>query len=519
MKSIVIVKSRVMATGSLRHESRMRRLWIAKELRRASQAERERVPRMVRNMEEFVMAIAMLDVEAWAEQQFRTCELGDERRTRRLVRFAAQAAEKPDASTPRQTEVWADLKAAYRLFDQDEVTFETITAPHQALTREQCSDGLWLILNDTTELNFGCLRKIEGVGRVGSKESRGFFLHSALAVCASSRELTGVAGQALYTRPLPKVKRVSSQARKKQSRRETDVWGRVIDQVGPPPEGVRFLHVCDRGADNFDVYCHLMAQRAGWVIRAAQLKRQVRTEQDEALPLDPLIRRAPCLGTYELAVSANAKQSARTARLEVRAAALAMPRPKAGVSRYARETGLETMAMWAVEAREVSPVPKGTEPLRWVLLTSEQVATFASAWQIIEYYEQRPLIEEYHKCLKTGCQVETRQYQTAGRLAAVIGLTAVLAVRLLQLKHAVRTEPDRPAQRIVPARWIKALRCVLRRPRPVNTVRDFFRALASLGGFLGRKCDGEPGWQTIWRGLDTLLQCLRGMDIKEKKCG
>jgi len=297
------------------------------------------------------------------------------------------------------------------------------------------------------------------------------------------------------------------------------VWGRVIDQVGPPPEGVRFLHVCDRGADNFDVYCHLIAQRAGWVIRATQLKRQVRTEQNETLPLDQWIRRATCLGTYELTVSANAKQPARTARLEVRAAALAMPRPKAGVSRSARETGLETIPMWAVEAREVSPVPKGVEPLRWVLLTSEQVATFASAWQIIEYYEQRPLIEEYHKCLKAGCQVEARQYQTAGRLESVIGLTAVLAVRLLQWKHAARTEPNRPAQRVVPARWIAALRRVLRCPGPVNTVRDFFRALASLGGFLGRKCDGEPGWQTLWHGLDTLHQCLRGMELNEKKCG
>jgi hypothetical protein len=470
-------------------------------------------------MEGFVMAIVTLDVDAWAEQQFGDCELGDRRRTRRLVKFAGQAAEKPDASTPRQTEVWGDLKAAYRLFDQDEVTFEAITAPHQELTRHQMSDGVWLILNDTTELNFGYLRDIEGIGRVGSDEGRGFFLHSALAVRAADHELVGVAAQELYTRPLKKVKRVSSHARKKKSQRETDVWGRVIDRVGPPPEGVRFLHVCDRGADNFDVYCHLIAQRSGWVIRAAQLQRRVHDDAGRATSLNKLIRRAPCLGTYELTVSANQNQPARTARMEVRAAALSMPRPKAGVSRYARNTGLKSIPMWVVEAREVSPVPRGVEPLRWVLLTSEKTATFDHAWQIIAYYEQRPLIEEYHKCAKTGCQVETRQYRTAQRLEAVIGLTAVLAVRLLQLKHAARTEPDRPAQKVVPARWIDGLRRVLRRPRPLNTVRDFFRALASLGGFLCRKCDGEPGWQTIWRGLDTLLQCLRGLEARPKKCG
>lgn len=508
-----------MARSRVWHETRFGIPPIAREPRRAHEPERERVPRTAWIMEELVIAMVTLDVEVWAEQQFAKCDLGDRRRTQRLVKFAGQAAQKPDASTPRQTETWSDLKAAYRLFDQSEATFEAITAPHQALTRDQLCEGLWLIINDTTELNFGYLREIEGIGRVGSDEGRGFFLHTALAVHASSHELVGVAAQELYMRPLQKVKRVSSHARKKQSRRETDVWGRVIDRVGRPREGVRFLHVCDRGADNFDIYCHLITQGAGWVIRGAQMQRRVHDELGRALSLDKLISHAPCLGTYELRVAANQDQPARTARLEVRATPLTMPRPTAGVSRYARDTGLDSISMWAVEAREVSPVPKGTVPLRWVLLTSEDTTSFHQAWKIIEYYEQRPLIEEYHKGLKTGCQVETRQYRTAHRLAAVIGLTSVLAVRLLQLKCAARTEPDRPAHHVVPARWVDGLRRILRRPRPVRTIREFFLALASLGGFLGRKCDGEPGWQTLWHGLDTLLQCLRGMDARSRRCG
>lgn len=459
------------------------------------------------------MAMMMLEAGAWAEQQFGGCGLGDRRRMKRLVKFAAQAAEKPDAATTRQTETWADLKAVYRLFDQDEVTFTAITAPHQALTRGQFRDGVWLILNDTTELNFGYLREIEGVGRLGCDEGRGFFLHTALVVRAS----VGVAAQELYTRPLRKVQRVSSHARKKLAQRETDVWGRVIDGVGMPSAGVRFLHVCDRGADNFDVYCHLLGQHAGWVIRAAQLTRQVQPPQGGTLSLDQLIRRAPCLGTYELAVSAQADQPARTARLEVRAASFARPRPRAGVSRFARDAGWTEIPMWAVEACEVSPVPAGVEPLRWGLLTSEAATTFQKTWTVLEYYEQRPLIEEYHKCLKTGCRVESRLYRTGHRLQAVIGLTAVLSVRLLQLKQVVRNEPDRPVEHVVPRHWVNGLRHVLRRPLPLATVRDFFRALASLGGFLGRKCDGEPGWQTTWHGLETLLTALRGLDIPTKK--
>jgi len=464
------------------------------------------------------MATVLLDAEAWATQQFSTCELGDKRRTNRLVQFAVQSVEKPDASTTKQTETWADCKAAYRLFDQEDVTFEAVTAPHRAHAREAMHDGVWLILNDTTELNFGYCREIEDIGRVGADSNRGFFLHTALAVRADGGEIAGAVAQDLFTRPLKKAKRVSSAQRKKKRSRETDVWGRVIDEVGSPQNGVRLIHVCDRGADNFDVYCHLVTQQVGWVIRAAQLKRRVRDERQRTV-LDTAIRRSPCLGTYELEVKANQDQPARTAHLEVRTTKIAMPRPKSGVSRYARNTNLMEIPMWVVEARETSPVPKGVEPLRWVLLTSEETTTFEQAWKIIEYYERRPLIEEYHKCLKTGCRVESRLYRKARRLEPVIGLACVLSVRLLSLKQVAREEPERPAAQVVPKRWIEALTRVLRRPRKIKTVREFIRALASLGGFLGRKCDGEPGWQTIWHGLDKLLFFIRGAESIAKRCG
>jgi hypothetical protein len=463
------------------------------------------------------MSSLTLDVSQWAEQQFGTCELGDKRRTKRLVKLANQVAMKPDAATPKQTENWADCKAAYRLVSQEEVTFEAVIAPHCMLTRA-VEPGTWLVLDDTTEINFGCDRELFGVGRVGSNQGRGFFLHSGMIVGAESQEVVGLAAQELYLRPLKKVKRVTSAKRKKKLKRETDVWGRVIDRVGHAPEGARFIHVCDRGADNFDVFCHLLEQQAGWVIRAAQLKRLVRDDANRECSLEDALRGQAVLGSYELQVPANHDQPARKALMEVRYARITMPRPKTGISRYVRDCGVEEIPMGIVETREVNP-PPGVTPMRWVLLTSEPVHGFADAWRIIGWYEKRPLIEEYHKCLKTGCSVEERQYRTGDRLAPIIGLLSVVAVRLLQLKMVARQDPDQPAARVVPTNWLAALPLLLKRPKPVVTVRDFFRGLASLGGFLGRKSDGEPGWQTVWRGLETLLQCLRGAEVLGRKCG
>jgi hypothetical protein len=456
-----------------------------------------------------------LEIASWAEQQFSACELGDRRRTKRMVKLATQAAAKPDASTPQQTEQWADCKAAYRLFEQGDVTFEAITAPHYALTRA-VESGIWLVINDTTEVLFGYNRELPGTGRVGSY-GQGFYLHSAMVVGAANNDIRGMAAQELYTRPLKKVKRVSS-ARRKKSKRETDVWGRVIDRVGKAPQGARFIHLCDRGADNFEVYCHLLEQQADWVIRAAQLKRIVRDKLGVERPLQDIVREQPVAGTYELQVPASHGQAARTANMEVRYAQITMPRPKSGLSRYVRDSGMTEIGMWVVETREIQ-TPPGVEPLRWVLLTSEEVRGFHDAWRVIEWYEKRPLIEEYHKCLKTGCRVEERQYQSGDRLAPVIGLLSILAVRLLQLKMVARQDPERRASKVIPAAWLAALPRLSRRRRPISTVREFFHALAGLGGFLGRKGDGEPGWQTIWRGLETLLIALRGAAAMSKRCG
>jgi hypothetical protein len=171
-----------------------------------------------------------------------------------------------------------------------------------------------------------------------------------------------------------------------------------------------------------------------------------------------------------------------------------------------------------VEVREVN-TPKGSAALHWVLYTKEPVASFDDCCGVVEHYEQRPMVEEYHKGLKTGLQIEGRQDETASRLSAVIGVICVQAVRLLQLRDVARQAPETAARKLVPTEWVEVLGKITRRPRAINTVGEFMRALAGLGGFLGRKSDGQPGWQTIWRGLETLILALRGYHAALRKCG
>lgn len=458
------------------------------------------------------MASPELDVERWAEKQFGDCKLGDARRTKRAVKLARQAAAYPDGSTPAQTESWADCKAAYRLFDEDDVSFEALCEPHWQSTRSR-TEGIWLLIGDTTQVEFGIFREVSGLSPTGDGGGRGFFLHSELMVAADSEEIVGLAGAEIFHRRSPPREPT---VRRRKRARESEVWGRVIDQIGPPQGAAQFIHVFDAGADNYEVFCHLQLQKCGWVIRAGQMHRKVRDCQGGHWTVRSLLEEQPVCGEYELHVRARWNQPARTAQLEVRVTSLVMPGPECK-SPFLKQCGIRQVPMSVVEAREVD-APPGVEPLHWVLLTSEPATTFKQAWTIIEWYEKRQLVEEYHKCLKTGCRIEHRQYKTSHRLERVTGLLSIVAVRLLQLKSVARTHPDRPVEQVVPAAWTKMLQH-LKGGVPLTTVGEFFRTLAGLGGFLGRTNDGEPGWITLWRGLEKLTLCLRGHHAMRQRCG
>lgn len=462
----------------------------------------------------------MQSTNEWAQLNFGTCELGDKRRTKRMVQVAAEVANNPSASLPNQIEKWGDLKAAYRLFDCDDVTFEQVARPHWELTRQRAS-GRTLVIGDTTELDFGRFREIEGVGPTGNGSGNGFLLHNAMMVDADSEEVLGVAGQTIHYRKQKRksAKPLTAPQRLKKKNRESEVWGKVIDDIGPSAEDASYVHVFDRGADNFEVYCHLLQQRCDWVIRASQLHRGVLAgNSQENMPLKAYLQTLKSSGSYTLSLRARPGQAAREAELEVRVGKIKVPRPK-HVSPWVRKLEHGPIAMHVIEVIEVNS-PNGVKPIRWVLLTSLPITSFDDAWTVIRYYELRWLVEEYHKALKTGCSTESRQLKTAGRLEAFVGLTSVVAIRLLQLKSIARTKPDTPAQRVVPRVWLKMLKLARKNLTRVHdlTVGQFYREVAKLGGFLGRTGDGEPGWITIWRGWEKLnMYVFVASKLKQKE--
>lgn len=450
-----------------------------------------------------------IDPQQWAHEQFGECQFGDLRRTKRLVKMARQAAARPDGSTPDQTESWSDCKAAYRLMDCEDVTHAEIIRPHCQQTRESCEpESVKLILCDTTEIDFK--RDVQGLGPVGKGTGRGFFLHTGLMRDAASGKIDGMAGQVLFHRKPKSKRRVHKNTRRRDPDRESLAWGQLIDQIGRPAnKDVKWIHVCDRGADDYEVYCRAFLNHCGWVVRVARFNRRIEDMGGCSLTLEEHIAKQAVQGRSQVEVPRQGKRQARTAEATVRFAPLRMPPPSRGNDWIKEHRPDEPILMWVVEVKEEDP-PEGVEPLHWVLLTSEPILSLEEALECVGRYQLRWGVEEYHKVLKTGCSVEKRYYETAPRLERVSALLAVLAVRLLQIRTLADDDPQRPAQEIVPKRWVQVLAKIRKRPAETMTIHNFVRQLAGLGGHLGRKQDGRPGWITLWRGLEKLVLILRG---------
>ena len=467
-------------------------------------------------MRERAMSNLLVEPAAWAEQQFGQCALGDVRRTKRLVQVAAQAAARPDGSTPDQAESWGDCKAVYRLMDCDDVSHANIIGPHCEQTRRSCPAGSkQLILCDTTEIDFG--RFVAGVGRIGKKKgNRGFYLHSGLMRDATTGEIRGMAGQELFYRRTKSRRKVHKNTKRLDPNRESVVWGKLIDQIGSPPPGVQWIHVCDRGADDYEVYLRAALNNCGWVIRAARLNRKVSECQGDDTTLEKLLASAPVNARLQVSVPVQGKRAARTADVELRYTPFLMPAPSRGNAWIRENAPQEPLRMWCVQIKETHP-PAKADALHWVLITSEPVLSPEVALGIVEDYKKRWGVEEYHKALKTGCHVQERYYQTAARLERVTGLNAILALRLLQMRELAREQPDLPAEKVAPQEWVETLARIRKKPATGMTIHQFVRYLAGLGGHLGRKRDGQPGWITLWRGVEKLLLILRGTQLAREE--
>jgi hypothetical protein len=449
----------------------------------------------------------------WAQMEFGFAQLGDQRRNKRLVKIGQALAANPGGTLPQAFPDWAELKAAYRFFGQSGATFENILTPHWERTQAACREpGEYLIIEDTTDLDYTDHHPAtEDLGTIGDGSGRGFELHNALAVRVEAWNLeqrpegvvVGLFGQRIST-PRPKPKGKKKQPRYTEPRK-TQCWAECLALIASPPPGAQWIYVADRESDFYEPIELCLRKGIDFIIRAYHDRRLA---GEQGGHLFEKLAQAPVLGDTTVEVRARKGEPARTAIVAARAVRVDLDGPwrPGGWRAPLRD-------IYAVEVFEVH-TPEGVkEPLHWTLLTSLPCKTWAQVRRVIGRYTARWWVEEFHKALKTGAGVEDSQMERAYKLESLIAVLSVVAVRLLSTKFLARTRPEsfEAAESFGPE-MLGLLEKKLGKPKGGWTNVNVLIATARLGGFLARKRDGMPGWQTIWRGWHRLMWMAEGVE-------
>jgi hypothetical protein len=444
--------------------------------------------------------------ESWAVTEFAEAELGDVRRTQRVIAVATQLAQQPGASFPEACGNRAALKATYRLLDNEAVAPEELLASHVGATYERVVRvPVVLAVQDTTEVDWTGHPATSGLGPLGSPAHQGLMVHTTLAM-TPERVPLGLLAQEVWARDPEAVGQRATRKQRPIAEKESRKWLQSVAAVNEARHEcphTRFLSVGDREADVYDLF--VMEREAGvdLLVRAAWDRRVAHEERY----LWASVLAQPVAEIIPVSVPRHKDHPARTAVVTLRYGAVELCPPC-----QRRGEGLPSVTVWAVHVGEEYP-PQGVEPLEWLLLTTCAVTSATDAQQRVEWYTCRFGIEVWHKVLKSGCRIETRQLESAARLQCGLTLFSVIAWRILYATMLSRTLPELPCTVVLALEEWQALYCVTHHtPTPPATppsLQEAVQWLARLGGFLGRPSDGEPGVTALWRGFQHLADLTR----------
>jgi len=431
-------------------------------------------------------------LDEWVKNEFNGVTWSDARLSHRLKKIATDLCRQPQASIPEACGEWSRTKGAYRFFDNDKVTPETILSGHQKATLERMKDeDVVLTVQDTTSLNYACQEEGSGLGLVGdSCGTLGLWLHTTMALNSQGAAL-GIVDAQMWSRDPAKKGVARLRAQKTIAAKESQRWLTSFQQsvrLAGQLTGRQIVSVADREADIYELFEQAVQHPEVGVLIRARHNRQLRSEHKN---LSGVLAVQPVAGEVEITVPRKPGVRSYQARLEIRFSPIVVKcKGKPG-----------ELNLWVVEARQMGV--SADNAICWRLLTNLPVTDLAGAVKLVQWYRLRWRIEEFHRVLKTGCQAEARQLETAKRLERALALDMIIAWRIMELTRVARQHPDKPATELLTEEEVVVLRGMFKRlqKKKIITIYEAVRAIAQRGGFLGRKSDGEPGPMTLWKGL------------------
>lgn len=455
----------------------------------------------------------------WAKNTFGDAQLGDLRRTKRLVGVAASFAQHTGESIPAACgSSAAAMEGAYRFARNDAVEPTDIAEGGFAATAKlikKLKPKVLLAPEDSTVLSYA--HDVDDLGDVGGptgSTARGIWAHSAILVDAGTERTLGLVAQHRWIRDPDEYGKKHLRKTLSYEGKESFKWQRTAEEMRQrlgPELMPRVIAVCDREADVFAYLANKRMHQERFIVRA-EWDRNV-AEQKEASHLLEVLKAAQVCGTAQVELPQRGGRPARTAALRLTKATVELRRPQTLTAEYAR-----TVQVNAVLAEEAGP-PTEEGRLSWMLLTTEPIGTLAEVERVLKFYRMRWRIEVFHKAWKTGAGVERQRMQTAENLERIAVVLAFVAIRLLQLRELFDEGSEVDCDQILDKETWTLLWVSVEKTKPPRTAPSAawaYRALARFAGWTDTKRTGKVGWDTLWNGWSRLQERYEGLQAYKR---
>lgn len=470
----------------------------------------------------------------WAAEELADVDLGDKRRNTRLMKICDSFSDSPESPINQACADWAETKAAYRFFQNENVDAREILAAHRRKTAIRArKHKTVLAIQDTSYFVYTSHARTGGLGRMSLKKgkniekiySNGLIMHTCLAVTTEGLPL-GLLDQKIFARKLRQKR--TGKGRKPHDllpveEKESYRWLEALMNTKEALDDTGVITVCDREADFYDFF-KLSDQIGSAVLVRANTNRKInrksRYAQKGVVKLWDHVRKQREAGSFTIDIPRREKskhckaRDARTAVVSVRFGFFRFNSPQNYI-KHGREE-LCDIDMYAVYVLEHNP-PDGEEPVEWMLLSNLPVRSFDEACERVFWYSLRWRIEMYYKVLKSGFRVEACRLGHAERLTRYLTVMSIVAWRLFMVTLVARTDPTKPCTKLLADHEWRVLFLKVnknkRLPRKRPSIGEVVIWIARLGGFLARKGDGPPGMITLWRGWKRLTDLTEGWNL------
>lgn len=454
--------------------------------------------------------------DSWAEDLFGECDLGDKRRTRRLVKLAASLSDQVGKSVSAVCEGnEAALEGSYRFIRNDDVSPDAISkGAFKAVAKKAKDSKLMLAIEDTTSVSYfhSVVEELGDLGGPAHGHKKGFFAHSILLVDAHKKQTLGLVDQSFWKRDESTRGKKHDRANRSYEEKESYKWEaaseRMLERLGKLSN--RVISVCDREADIYDYLSYKFKNNQRFIVRAGQNRKLEGLDET----LAEAFNGAAKLGSYELFISQKGGRQARKTKINLHSCKVQLKNPI-----DAEQEPLHANLVVAIEANA-----KSKEFISWIILTSEKVNSYEEAKDVVSFYAMRWRIEEFHKAWKTGAGAERQRMQSADNLERILVILSFVAVRLFQLREALDIEFENEKTESIPCTtvlskdeykvlWFAAQKKGQKKkalPKTTPHLGWAYQEVAKLGGWSNSKKTGRASWLTIWHGWFRLQERLEG---------